>query len=789
MPKPKNNYPGRNKLNRFLLPLLLLGAALAGPLDVSAREKTVSEVRVEGIRRLSRSAVLSRVRVREGEPYLQEEINADLQRLHEWGPFSSIRIDAEEDEAGLVEVVITVEEKPRVNRIYFEGNRHFRDKKLREEIATSPGDLLSGARLHEDIQALYALYEKARFYQTEIDSRIRTDPEAGEADVFINIREGHQVRVKKVEIRGLDELTAQELRKVMRTRPHSLFSIIRRGRFQEDEYSLDLERIALYARSRGYLDFRVLDSETEITEDGDGLLIEIRVEEGERYYVGETGVAGNENFPASELERLLRLRPGDPFSPEALREDAVGLRDFYFERGYIDASIDPRQTLNPETGMIEITYRIRENRISYINRVEISGNQITRDRVIRRELQVKPGEIFNGIKVRRARQRLENLGFFQQVSIDPIPTSVPEKKDLAVRVEEKKTGEFMFGIGYSSEDDFIGFVEIGQGNFDLFNPPFFMGAGQKMRIRAEIGTKRSNYELSFTEPWLFGIPLSFGGDLYRRNRYWSDYSEKRTGGALRLRKMITGFTQAGLTYRLENIDIYDVSTTSDWSIQSEEGKNWVSSVTPSITRDTRDSFLVPSRGMRATLACQVAGGFLGGDRDFIKTTFDSSYYVSIFPGHILGFRFRAGTAQAYGDTDIVPVYERFFLGGANTIRGFRFREVGPQGIDPETGQPNREPVGGDSMMMASAEYTFPIINMVRGAIFYDVGNVWAEKDWERDERIFTGDWFKGLNSGAGIGLRLYLPIGPIKLDYGWPLVYEDWNKTSGRFHFNIGYAF
>ncbi len=789
MPKLKSKSPGRKIFPRFFLPLLLLGAALAGPQEVSAREKTVSSVRVEGLRRLSQSAVISRIRIREGEPYRREEINADLQRLHEWGPFSSIRIDAEEDEAGLVEVVITVEEKPRVRRIFFEGNRHFRDKKLSEEIATATGDLLSKTRLHQDIRALEELYEKARYYQTEIDYRIRTDPEAGEADVFINIREGHQVRVRQVDIRGLDELTAKELRKVMRTRPRSPFAIIRRGRFEEDEFGLDLERIALYARSRGYLDFQVLESDLEVTEDGAGLLIEIRVAEGERYYVGVARVAGNDNFPAAELERLLRLRASDAFSPEAMRTDAATLRDFYFQRGYIDALIDPRQVLNPETGKIEITYRIRENRISYINRVEISGNLITRDRVIRRELRVKPGEIFDGIKVRRARSRLQNLGFFQQVSIDPVPTAVPEKKDLAVRVEEKKTGEFMFGIGYSSEDDFIGFVEIAQGNFDLFNPPFFMGAGQKMRVRAELGTRRSNYELSFTEPWLFGIPLSFGVDLYRRNRFWSDYSEKRTGGALRLRKMITDFTQLGLTYRLEDIDIYDISSFADQSIQDEKGSNWVSSITPSITRDTRDSFLIPTRGARATLSCQVAGGILGGDRDFIKATFDGSYFISIFPQHVLGFRFRAGTVHAYGDTDVVPVYERFFLGGGSTIRGFRFREVGPEGIDPETGEPNREPVGGDSMMMATAEYTFPIINMLRGALFYDVGNVWADGDWENDEPIFTDGWFKSLNSGAGIGIRFYSPIGPIQLDYAWPLVYEDWNKTSGRFHFNLGYAF
>jgi len=789
MPKRKNKSRVTKEIIRLFLTPLLAGVFLAGGTDGLAREKRISEVRIEGNRRISREATLARVRVRPGDPYRQEEINADLQRLHEWGPFSSIEIEAEETVEGEVAVVITVEEKPIVRKIYFEGNRAFKDSKLLEEISTAPGDLLSETRLNEDIQTLYDLYEKDRYYQTRIDYRLKIDREAGEADIFINIREGHQVRIKKVSFRGLDGLSAGDLRGIMATRSHSLFSILRRGRFQEEEFNLDLERIALYARSRGYLDFRVLDVEKTVSDDGGGLFITIQVNEGERYHVGETRVIGNENFPAADLEALLKMETGQPFSPDGMRADAGSLRDFYYERGYIDVVVDPRQVLNPQSGNIDITYQITENRISYIHRIDIVGNEITRDRVIRRELLVKPGEIFNGIRVERSRQRLENLGFFQQVRIEPLPTTVAGEKDLIVRLEERKTGEFMFGIGYSSEDDFIGFVEIGQGNFDLFNPPYFMGAGQKMKIRAELGTSRTNFELSFVEPWLFGVPLSFGIDLYRRTRYWSDYDEKRIGGTLRLRHRVGDFNQVGLAYNLEQVEIYDVSDYADWSIQSEEGKNLISSVTPSITRDTRDSFLVPSRGMRATLSCRVAGGIFGGDKDFIKTIFDSSYYLSIFPGHILGFRYRAGTAQTYGDTDIVPVYERFFLGGANTIRGFRYREVGPQGTDPRTGLPNGEPVGGDSMMMASVEYTFPIIEMVRGAFFYDVGNVWTDKDWELDEPLFSGSWFKSLQSGAGFGVRLYLPIGPIKLDYAWPLVYEDWNKTGGRFHFNIGYAF
>jgi outer membrane protein insertion porin family len=451
---------------------------------------------------------------------------------------------------------------------------------------------------------------------------------------------------------------------------------------------------------------------------------------------------------------------------------------------------------------MDIEYRIRENQISYIHRIDIRGNTITKDVVIRREISVKPGQVFNGLKVRRSRQRLYNTGFFDQVVIDPIDTDIPGEKDVMIQVHEKKTGEFLFGVGYSSIDDFIGFAEIGLGNFDLFNPPYFQGGGQKIRLRGEFGNKRSNYEISFTEPWLFGIPLSFGVDLYTRSRYWSEYDEKRTGGDLRLRKRLTGFAEAGLIYRLEQVDISDIDSDAYWAIQSERGKNWISSITPSLTRDSRDNNYIPTGGMRNSISCKIAGGVLGGDKNFIKTRFNNSFYLSISnlfrgdeprpmmgrdpsaAGHVLGFRFDMGTEQTYEDTDIVPVYERFYLGGANTIRGFRYREVGPH-------DENDEPIGGDSMVMGSVEYTFPIVSVIRGAFFFDIGNVWSDKDWKQDDQVFSNNWWKSLNSGAGIGLRLYLPIGPIKLDYGWPLRYAEdgWNDTGGRFHFNIGYAF
>ena len=770
--------------------IIFLGLTLMLPMTASAgRDKTVAAIEITGNRRVGTDAILLRIKTRPGEPYRLEDVNSDLKRLYDWGPLSSIKVQSEELSDEEITVIFVVEEKPIIKKVVFEGNREYDDDDLREKIKTKAGEFLSPAMLNEDTATLDKLYEEDGYFKTEIGYEIKLEPDSGEAVIYINIDEGHEIRVKDISILGATELDPDDLLGVMETHSQSLFSILHRGFFKEDVFSIDLERIIMYCRSQGFLDMKILNVEKTIIREGAGLDITITIKEGKQYHAGAVRIVGNENFPVEDLEELLPLNMGDIFSPEALRTDTKALQDFYFSKGYIDADIRSHTILNQKTEQMDITYSIRENEVSYINRIDITGNKITRDIVIRRELSVKPGDLFNGVKVQRSQARLQNLGFFQRVEIYPIPTAEEGKKDLAVHLEEKKTGEFMFGVGYSSIDDFIGFVEIGQGNFDIFNPPLFMGDGQKMKIRAELGTSKTNFEISFVEPWMFGIPLSFGVDLYRRTRTWDDYSEKRLGGNIRLRRRLTAFTQMGLIYTLENVDIYDVDDYADWSIQSEEGTNWISSLTPSLTRDTRDSYLVPTRGMKNTLACQVAGGVLGGDKEFIKTTFYTSIYYSLFEGYIFGIRYRAGTAQPYGNTDIVPVYERFYLGGANTIRGFRYREVGPQGTDPRTGEPNGDPIGGDSMMMGSVEFTFPIFDMVRGAFFCDIGNVWSAKDWEMDDSAFGEEWFKNLQAGAGFGLRLYLPIGPIKLDYGWPLHTDGWNDTGGRFHFNIGYAF
>jgi outer membrane protein insertion porin family len=354
-------------------------------------------------------------------------------------------------------------------------------------------------------------------------------------------------------------------------------------------------------------------------------------------------------------------------------------------------------------------------------------------------------------------------------------------QNLVVNVKETKTGEFSFGGGYSSIDFLIGFVEVTQKNFDIMNFPSFTGAGQLLDIRGQLGMVRHDISISWTEPWIFGYPLAFGFDFYntahsRQTDIGWAYDEERTGGDLRFGKEWTETFRTDLTYRLEDIRITNVNDGASQALKDESGSNWISSLNLSLTQDTRDNIYNPTKGYILTGSIEDAGGFLGGDKSFVKGTATAAVYHAFFEKFVLELKVRGGVVNAYGNSDSVPIYERFFAGGANTIRGYKERAVGPR--DPGS----NDPVGGEALGIGNAELTFPIYEkLIKGAIFYDFGNVHAKA-----QDFFTwGD----IKSGAGLGVRVKTPIGPVKLDYGYPLVPNNDDKRTGEFYFSMSHGF
>jgi outer membrane protein insertion porin family len=435
----------------------------------------------------------------------------------------------------------------------------------------------------------------------------------------------------------------------------------------------------------------------------------------------------------------------------------------------------------------DLVYRVREGELSYIRDIHIRGNTRTKDKVIRRELTVYPGELYNTVKVRNSERRLRNLQFFDFANATPEETDSPSLYDLAFDVEEGRTGNLLFGVGYSSVDDLIGFMELSQGNFDLFNwPP--TGGGQKLKLRGTVGTQRQDIELSFVEPWFLDRKLSLGVDLYQRDRRFlsDEYDQVNTGGSVTLGQPLGGFNRLNLTYGLEQIEVTDVDDNASDLIKAEEGTQLKSYMGLELVHDSRDNSFVATRGNRSTLSGTVAGGPLGGDVQIYNLEAATSHYVPLWWDHVLNLRGWASVVDSWGDGDRVPIFDRLFLGGARTLRGFKYRQVGPK---DETG----EPVGGLSGWYTTAEYIIPLAEKFRVAGFYDVGMVFEEAyDFSNDESGSDANPFHTgkINSDVGVGIRLDIPGFPLRLDYAWPLEADEFNdRSNGRFQFSIGYSY
>jgi outer membrane protein insertion porin family len=524
-------------------------------------------------------------------------------------------------------------------------------------------------------------------------------------------------------------------------------------------------------QSRGYMDARI--GRPQVTRDGESVDVAFSISEGEQYRVGNVKYLGAKVFTLEEITQGVKLRTGEVYSPQSVRADVKSIQDLYGTRGYIDfqAGADTK----PGAGKtIDVTFNLDEGVQSYLEHINISGNTRTKDKVIRRELPLTPGEVFNTVRVDAGKQRLMNLNYFSKVEAFPADTLVPGRKDLNVLVEEKRTGSFNFGAGFSSIDNLLGFAEITQGNFDITRWPYFTGGGQKFRMRLQYGTRRKDFVLSLTEPYFMDREISVGGELfYREAAFVSNvWDERRYGFEVNARKRLGEFLTGRLSYTLQDITVQNVPADASQTIQDERGSRVQSRLSAGLTHDTRDSVFLTRRGRRVDLSVYGSGGFLGGNTDIYGFDLEGSQYFHLPFDMILTLNGEIAGVNTWAGGDRVPIFDRLFLGGANNLRGFNFRDVGPKDEDGE-------PIGGKSLWRFTVEMTAPVVDKVRAAVFYDVGSVGTE----------AYDFSGPVNSDVGVGVRLDLPIGPVRIDYGFPLQTDRFTSKSGRFNFNIGYQF
>ncbi len=743
--------------------------------------KIVKAVEVKGNKTVSSLTILAKVKTQVGQPLSSAVLNEDLKRLYGLGFFTDVRIEQEDMEGG-VKVVFVIVEKPILAEIRLEGNQQLKKDEIKKEMQSVVGDFVDQRRVRDDVEAVKKLYEKKGFSGATVDSSFETSPDTNQAVLRVVINEGTKVRIKDIVLIGNQSLKTGEILKRIKTKKAAWWGFFHSGFMKEEEVQEDIERIKAYYDENGFSDVEV-STETEpadpVKNTGD-VILKILIKEGRKYLVGDIQLTGNSVLKPEEIMKALQMTKGKPFSRRSLRLDVANIQDLYFEKGYLSSQIRSESVFNETTDRVDVGYKIVENELTYVERVRIQGNTKTKDIVIRREIRAYPGESFSGAKLKRSKERLYNLGFFEDIRFDTEPGSQPNTRDLVVTVKESKTGEFSFGGGYSSIDSVIGFAQIRQKNFDWQNWPTLTGAGQDFALRVEIGSVRKNAELSFTEPWVFGYPYSFGFDLYRREFDRSGtagyfFNQQNTGGDLRLGKEFTEYDKGLLMYKLEEVKISDIPDDASQSLRDELGSNVTSSVALTLTHDQRDNVYTPSSGFLVSGTGEIAGGPFGGDRDFTKLYGVASTYFKQFDQMVLELKARAGIADAFGNSEKVPIYERYYAGGANTIRGYRERRVSPR--DPG----NNEPIGGEGYWVGNVEETFPIYpDLIKGAVFFDTGNV-----YENIEDFGSG----GLVSGVGAGVRIKTPIGPVKLDMGYPLDDVPGEKKKLRFYFNISQGF
>ena len=785
------------RLVKFLILLTLLPIA-----SQSAIIKKI-EVTARGIKITDRDFVLANTSVHEGDEANQQAISRDVKTLMETGRFSFIdaELNASKTGDGYV-LTYVVSLKPKLEKpITVTGAKEMGEKNVRKWIDLDIGDYVDDAILSVQKNKVLDEYHRRYHSNVKITWQININETNGFATITLKVNEGQRASLRKVTFEGntyvppsrlkrfwkalshqksISEKSVppEELQDVVRKHIWHIFSFITKRGVYNPDY-LESDRLAIQAlyQNRGYLDIRIGNPEISLYAPHK-LKANFPISEGSQYRIGNLSIRGATLFTESNLWKVVTVKTGDIAAMNAINRSAGALRDYYQSRGYIRTTVTPQINPHLNKPIVNIQFTISESSIINIRYIDIRGNTRTKDMVIRRELPVYPGEVYNQVQVRRGERILQNLGFFSKVSSYPRETIDPTKDDLVYEVEEGRTGQFSIGAGYSSIDELMGFAEMSQGNFDLFNWPHFTGDGQKLRLRTQFGKQREDYELSFVEPWFLGRKLSLGIDLYdtKQNNLSDYYNQQRLGSAVTIGKPLKWFFfhRVNLRYSLERFTIFDVSSNATEMIQSQEGSRNVSTLKPTFIHDTRNNIFVPSRGNKTTVSARLSGGLLGFDTDVYGFEAETTSYFPVIFDHVLSLKVWAATIQEYGDDEDVPLFDRLFLGGARNLRGFKYRYVSPY--------QDGDPIGGKTAGLGSIEYTIPVYpDLIRVAGFYDIGNVWLD--------AFDFDVLKYC-SDIGIGVRIDVPGFPIRIDYAWPLeISGDVQRTSARFNFWLGYGF
>jgi len=728
---------------------ILLSLILAG--RCFGEDKKIIKITILGNEKVAEDVIRSNIKSKENETLSISQIREDLKSIHEMDFFTDVIIDLKDVEGGK-EVIFIVVEKPSIRNIRVSGNVKIEDSKIREEIDVATGAILNMEKLKQAADNIKKLYSSKAYYRAKIDYR-PTNLEGNLVDIEFIIEEGKKGYVKKIRFQGNKHFSARKLRESMSTKKKGWFWwLLQRGVLDEEILNADLQNLQAFYFDQGYIRNKVDKPKITITKDGKSIYIDIKIHEGERFKVGKIDFRGDIITTRKDLFKQVSLKEGKVYRNSVVQKDIREITNFYGDKGYAYAEIVPLTSVDSEKRLVHITFDIHKGKKVFFDRITISGNTKTRDKVIRRELKAGEGDLYSATAMKRGRQKLKTSGYFKEVEFTTSRGTSDDKINLDIKVEEAPTGAIGFGLGFSSREGVMTTASISERN--LF------GLGYRSHLKGTLGGDSERFKFGFTDPWFLGTPTTAGFNFYfEESTLFNTYSSDVVGANLTLGRYLTDYISASLTGRAERVDIFDISPDASKEIKEQEGTRDTISLTLKLTRDTRDDFFNPTKGSRHTLSLENAGGVLGGDNTFYTVTGDTNWYFPLPLDTVLHLRGRSGIVEGYDGKD-APIYERFFIGGINTIRGFEYGEAGPK---DETG----EVIGGEKMVIFNSEFLIPLNKALglKGVLFYDGGKGWTED---------FGSW----KHAVGFGIRWLSPIGPIRLDWGYNLDPEEGEKRS-----------
>ncbi|MDP2862099.1 MAG: outer membrane protein assembly factor BamA [Desulfobacterales bacterium] len=733
-------------------------------MKIFKREK-ISKVFVDGNKRIETDAIRRVIKTETGVIYQPKNLADDLKSVYAMGYFDDVRIEAENTAEGKV-VTFKVKEKPTIRVIIIKGNRIYEDEKIKEVLNLKTGSILNYVMVQKNIERIEGLYKEKNYHNVRVEYKIN-EHENNQADLEFIITEGSKVLIKNIIFEGNKAYSSSKLKKLMSTSEKSIFSLVSSaGDLNREDLNQDVAKLSSFYHNNGFIQAKVGEPQTDTQESW--IDITIKIDEGPQFKVGKVEITGDLVFPQEKLIEKIKIGKEKYYNRQVLQSDILALTDVYSDEGYAYADIIPSIDQDRDKMVVNINFIINKGKQVYFEEIVIGGNTKTRDRVIRRELLVYEQELYSGVKLKRSMRNLHRLDYFEDVKVNTSKGSSDDKMLLKIDVAEKPTGAFSFGAGYSSVEKVFGMASIAQRN--LF------GKGQVLSLKTQLGAVSNKYTLSFTEPWWFDIPLSAGFDLYSWEYDYDTYDKDSKGAGIRFGYPVYDFTKLYLNYAFDDADIRNIQTDAPDSIKEMEGNNVSSSITTALKYDSRDKVFNPTEGAEHTISIQYAG--LGGDIGFTRYIAETGWYIPLFKGTVGSIHAKTGYVSKNSGGNL-PSYERFNLGGINSLRGFEREDLSPKKLNSDGVLTD---IGGNKFVQLNLEFIFPLIKEagVMGVLFFDTGDV-----YDNNESVNLGN----LRESVGGGIRWYSPMGPMRIEYGHILDPVKDAGEGGKWEFTVGTVF